>query len=199
MDKSAITILPASTILAGETTELSDCTSCVDNSRATELVFTIKATVNAAATGGLTLYVYSSTDNTTYDTVEYDSYTIPNCRQLDYNTGTASFVIGETVTSASSGTATVKNFTITSGSFAGNDAAGVLYLEDISGTFANSDSLTGSVNGAATEVGVIDAHSLHRTYYPSTTTPLYYKVRVANGDTSQSLTNVSVIATKRNL
>ena len=199
MDKSATTILPASSILAGEKTELSDCTSAVDNSRSTELVFTVKATVNSAATSGLTLYIYSSTDNTTYDTIEYDSYVIPNCRQLDYNTGTASFVIGETVTSASSGTATIKNFTITSGSFAGNDAVGVLYLEDISGTFADTDSLTGGTNGAATEAGVIDAHSLHRTYYPSTTSPLYYKVCVANGDTAQSLTSVSVIATKRNL
>jgi len=118
---------------------------------------------------------------------------------LDYNSGTASFVIGETITATSGGTAIVKNFTVTSGSFSGGDAAGVLYLEDISGTFANGDTLTGSVNGSATEVGVIDAHSLVRTYYPSTTAPLYYRVKVANGDTSYSLTNVSVIVTKRDL
>ena len=199
MDKSATTILPASTILAGEMTELSDCTSAVDTSRSTELVFSIKATVNAAATGTLTLYVYSSTDNSSYDTQEYDSWVISNCRQVDYDAGTASFVIGETVTSASSGTATVKNFTITSGTFAGNDAAGVIYLEDISGTFANDDSLTGGTNGAATQDGTIDAHSMVRTYFPTTTTPLYYQLKVANGDTGYSLTNVSVIATKRNL
>lgn len=199
MEKSALTILPASTVKAGETTKLSDCTSSVDNSRATELAFTVKATINAAATSGLTLYVYSSTDNTTYDTQEYDSWALPNCRQLDYNTGTKSFVIGETVTASGGGTATVKNFTITSGSFSGGDAVGVLYLEDISGTFADTNALTGSINGAATEAGVIDAHSLVRTYYPSTTTPLYYEVKVANGDTTYDLTSVSVIATKRNL
>ena len=199
MEKSALTILPSGTVSAGETTQLSDCTSAVDNSRATELAFTVKSTVNSASTGTLTLYVYSSTDNSTYDTQEYDSWVIPNCRQVDYDAGTASFVIGETVTSASSGTATVKNFTITSGSFAGNDAAGVIYLEDISGTFANDDSLTGGTNGAAVQDGTIDAHSMVRTYYPSTTTPLYYKVKVANGDTTYGLTGVSVIATKRNL
>ena len=199
MEKSALTILPSSTVKAGETTKLSDCTSAVDNSRATELAFTVKATINAASTGDLTLYIYSSTDNSTYDSQEYDSWVINNCRQLDYNTGTKSFVIGEIVTASGGGTATVKNFTITSGSFSGGDAVGVLYLESISGTFADTNTLTGSINGAATEAGVVDAHAIHRTYYPSTTTPLYYKVRVANGDTSYDLTSVSVIATKRNL
>lgn len=199
MDKSATTILPSCTVSAGETTLLSDCTAAVDNSRATELVFTVNATVNAAATGDLTLYAFPSTDDSTYDIVPYDDWTIPNCRQVDYDAGTASFVIGETVTAASGGTATVKNFTISSGAFGTSDAVGVLYLEDITGTFANNDSLTGSVNGAATEDGVIDACALTRTYFPSTTVPLYYRVKVANGDTTYDLTSVTVVATKRTI
>lgn len=69
--------------------------------------------------------------------------------QIDYNSGSTEFTVGETVTGASSGaTGEVTHYTLTSGSWGGGDAAGVLYMKDRSGTFSNPEDLNGSTGGA---------------------------------------------------
>ena len=200
MDKSATQILAPTTILAGETTTLASST-VVDNSRATQLDFTVEGTFHASATGGLTAYLYSSTDNVDFDDKYFDYWEIDNCRKIGFDSGSSMFVIGETITSASSGTGVVVNWSLDSGTFAGTDAAGFVFLENISGTFANDDQLDGSISGAncATEDGAIVAHSVHRTYYPTTVCPAYYKIRIANDDTGQSATLVSVTVMKQTI
>lgn len=79
---------------------------------------------------------------------------------IDYSVGAVtSFVEGETVTGAPSGaTGVIVAVGVTSGSFAGGDAAGRLYLKTISGTFTASDTLsapstaTANCDSAATAV-----------------------------------------------
>lgn len=198
MQKTAQVVLPEITIAAGETTDLSD-SNLVSLTRSTELTFTLKATYNALSSGGLVVYIYTSLDNAAYDDYPWDIWPIPNCRGVGFTLGTKSWIIGETVTSGSGGTGIVTGWTVDAGSFSGGDAAGTVYLEDISGTFADGDTLTGSENGSATESGTTQSHSVVRTYAPVSVVPMYMKVRVCNKDTSYSATAVSVWSTKQTL
>jgi len=194
MQKSATTIIPSSTIAAGETTDLTDCTA-IDLSRATSLQLTVKGTFNAAATGGMKVYLFSSTDNTTYDDLYWDSYDVPNTRLVAYTSGDEMWQIGETVTAQAAGTGTVVNWTLASGTFAAGTAAGNLILEDITGTFTDTQTLTGGTSGCvATQSGSIAAHAFTRTLYPTAVGPLYVRLRLANEDTGQSITSASAIA-----
>lgn len=62
--------------------------------------------------------------------------------------GTTAPVVGETVTGATSGaTATIVDWYVTSGTWAGGDAAGTLILKQVSGTFG-SENLNGSSAGS---------------------------------------------------
>jgi hypothetical protein len=188
MDKSLTTIITSCTIESGETTALSDCTY-VDASRATQLIFTLDATINAAATEGLTVYFYTSVDNSTWDDYPWDSWEIPNCRQVGFTSGDYEFMFGETLTAQAGGTATVIGWSKTSGEWADGDAAGTVYLQDISGTFTDTQSLTGGTSGcSATQDGSIAAHAITRTGYPIAPNPLYIKARIQNDDTGQSAT-----------
>ena len=193
MDKTSATIIPSCSILAGESTLLSACTA-VDLSRAVQCIFTVQATFNASTNDGLTVYFYPSTDGSTYDDTYWDSWTIKKALQVGYDAGTAEWNMGETVTAASGGTGTVIGWTISSGTFAGGDAAGNLYLEDTTGTFADNDTLTGSVHGAATENGTLSAHSIQRHYYPTSPTPLYLKAVIQN-DGNQTITSALLKST----
>lgn len=73
-------------------------------------------------------------------------------KAVPFDGGTDEFVAGETVTADSAGTGIVRSWTVTSGSWAGNDAAGFLYLAAVSGTFADDDDLTGT-SGFAVQNG----------------------------------------------
>lgn len=80
---------------------------------------------------------------------------------LDFDAGTAAFVEGETVTGGTSGaTATVRRVVLQSGTYSGSDADGFLVLSGITGTFQNNEALSGSVAGAATADGTVQAITL---------------------------------------
>lgn len=194
MDKSATTIIASCSILEGESTLLSTCTA-VDLSRGMQCIFAVSGTFNVSTDDGITLYLYPSTDDTTYDDTYWDSFTIAHSVQVGYNAGTEEWIMGETVTAQAAGTGNVIGWTITSGTFAGNDAAGVLYLEDQTGTFTDTQSLTGGTHGAATQNGSLAAHTIQRHYYPTTPTPLYLKGQLQN-DGDQTITSATLNVTK---
>lgn len=199
MDKSAITIITDCTVASGETTTLANCTA-VDASRSTQLIFTVQGTFHASATDGATLYIYTSTDGTTYDSKAWDSLDIENVREVGYTSGDYEWMYDETVTAAAAGTGTVVGWTLTSGAWGDGDAAGVVYLKDISGTFTDTQSLTGGTSScSAIQSGSIAAHSFHVTSYSTCVSPLYLKCRLHNKSTTQSITNASVIAVKQNI
>ena len=199
MDKSATTIIASCTVSSGETTALASCTT-IDNSRATQLILTTNGTFSAASTEGLMVFLYTSVDDSTYDDYYWDSYEIPNCRQLAYTSGDYEFMMDETLTSAAAGTATVIGWTKSGGTWAGGDATGNVYLQDISGTFTDAQSLTGGTSGCvATQSGSIAAHAFTRTYYSTTPTPLYIKGRIQSLDTLEDTTLVSLISVKQTI
>ena len=70
---------------------------------------------------------------------------------LAYDTGDVEFTLGETVTGAgSAATGVVVGWTVTGGTWVGNNAVGVVYLSDMTGTpFGGAENLTGSIGGAA--------------------------------------------------
>lgn len=70
---------------------------------------------------------------------------------LPYDTGSTVFTRGETLTGAGSGaTGVVQTWTVTGGTWAGNNAEGVVYLSGgTGGAFAAVENLDGSVGGAA--------------------------------------------------
>lgn len=192
MDKDATTIISSTTILSGETTALS--TNPADCSRGTQLIFTINGTYHASSTSGLVVYFYTSVDDSTYDDWYWDKWSIPNCRQVGYTSGDYEWMPEETVTAQAGGTATITGWTLASGTFAGGDAAGNIYMQDISGTFTDTQTLVGGTSGCnAVQSGAIAAHAITRTYYPTTPTPLYIKPRIHNADTSQSVTLCSLV------
>lgn len=73
---------------------------------------------------------------------------------LDFDAGTAAFVVDEVLTGAGGASGTVKKVVIESGSYAGNDAAGYIVLYSETGTFVNDEALTGNASGAATADGI---------------------------------------------
>ena len=199
MEKTATTIISSTTISAGETTALADCTA-IDLSRATQLILTVKGTYNAASTSGLSVLLYTSTDDSTYDDYPWDSKEIQNCRQLAFTSGDHEFMMDETITAAAGGTALVSGWELTSGTWAGGDAAGNVYLQSISGTFTDTQSLTGSDSGCvATQNGSIAGHAIVRTLYPTAVCPLYIKARIQNNDASNSITSCYLIAVKQTI
>jgi len=192
MDKSLTTVLPSCTIAAGETSTLASCTemSC---SRSTQLIYTINATFNAAATLGLVVYFFTSVDNSTYDSIAWDSWNVENVRQVGYSGADLSWMFGETVTAQAGGTGVVTNWTLDSGTWAGDDAAGNIHLSSLTGTWTNGQTLSGGTSGcAATQSTVTTANAHTSTYYPTTPTPMYIKARVHNLDTTQSITLCSL-------
>jgi len=199
MQKSATTIISSTTILAGETTLLSSCTA-IDLSRGTQLVLTAKGTFNAASTSGMNILLSSSIDDSSYDTIYWDTYDIQNVRQLGYTSGDEGWEYGELVTAAAGGTSTILGYTISSGAFATGDAAGDLYLGSITGTFTSTQSLTGGSSGcSAIQNGSIAAHSVIVTLYPIAVVPLYIRAQMHNKDYGYSITGASLTSIKQSI
>jgi len=68
--------------------------------------------------------------------------------ELGFTAGSSEFQVGETVTGDTSGaTGTVIAVDVTSGSWAGSDAAGTILIEDVEGVFEDGEDLNGSVSG----------------------------------------------------
>jgi len=70
MDKTVVTMINLSSLAAGSTSSLSDCTA-LDLSRTISLFLEVEATFDASATEGLTIKWYTSRDNTNWSTVEW--------------------------------------------------------------------------------------------------------------------------------
>lgn len=69
---------------------------------------------------------------------------------LPYNTGSVEFTRGETVTGAASGaTGVVESWTVTAGTWGGNNAVGVVHLSAGTLVFNAVENLNGSIGGAA--------------------------------------------------
>jgi len=199
MDKSLTTVLASTTIAAGETSILASATA-TDCSRGTQLIYTVHATFNASATEGLMVYLFTSTDNATWDSVAWDSWEVDNVRQIGYTAGDLSWMFGETVTGQSGGTGTVENWSLDSGTWALDTAAGNVYLSSLTGTFTDTETLTGSDSGCvATQSGSVAAHALTATYFSTTPTPMFIKARVHNLDTTQSITLCSLGAVSQTI
>ena len=193
MDKTKTTLISSCTILAGETTDIADCTA-IDLSRSVQLVIICSGTFNAGASDGLTVHLYASGDNSTYDERYWHKYDVPVCVQIGYDAGEVEFILGETLTAATGGTGTVAGWTITSGAFADDDAAGVVTLENQTGTMANNDALTGSVAGVATQDGAVANHAFQHHSDAISPVPLYIKARVTNnGDESVTGFTLAVV------
>ena len=80
---------------------------------------------------------------------------------LNFDAGTAAFVVGETVTGAGFANATINKVVVTSGSWDGNDAAGFFILGTIAaGPYVDDEVLTGSIAGAATANGANSANAI---------------------------------------
>ncbi|MFA6270647.1 MAG: hypothetical protein WC657_05590 [Candidatus Paceibacterota bacterium] len=188
-------MIASTTVLANETTMANFSTGTQLNLvRATQCVLKLTATFSATTDDGLIIYLYPSADNVTYDDKYWYRWTIPHCIQVGYDAGQTEFCIGETITATSGGTGTVIGWTVTGGSWTGNDAAGVLYLESPSGTLANNDTLTGGISGLATQDGAAAAHTIQRHSTPISSAPLYMKAMIANNG-SQSATSVALTGT----
>ncbi len=75
--------------------------------------------------------------------------------KLSFDAGSTEFTAGETVTSSGGGVGKVISWVVTSGTWSGN-AKGTLYIKDSTGSFADGQTLTGSVSGSATADSSID-------------------------------------------
>ncbi len=81
--------------------------------------------------------------------------------QIDFDTGTAAFTEGGTLTGGTSAaTATIKRVILVSGSWSGGDAAGYLILSGVSGTFQNNETITDGSGGSAMADGADAAITL---------------------------------------
>lgn len=79
---------------------------------------------------------------------------------LEFNSGSTQFWYDEVLTGAITGhTARVISWVVTGGTWAGGDAAGVVYVDRITGNFQAAENLNGSVGGLniATAVAAIDS------------------------------------------
>lgn len=91
------------------------------------------------------------------------------CTRLRFTAGQAAGVaVGDVITGHVSGaTGTVKAVTVHTGSWAGNTAAGVLYLSDVAGDFTNNEGL---------QVGGVNRASADGTkYHPTVTVYAYFE------------------------
>ena len=192
MEKSLTTVLVSTTIAAGETSTLASAV-VTDCSRNTQLIYTVHATFNAASAEGLMVYLFTSTDNSTWDTVPWDSWEVENVRQVGYGNADLSWMFGETVTSQQGGTGIVENWSLDSGTWAADTATGNIYLSSLTGTWTNGETLSGGTSGcSATQSTVVTAHALTATYFSTTPTPMFIKARVHNLDTTQAITLCSL-------
>jgi len=111
-------------------------------------------------------------------------------QRLNFDAGTTAFTVGATVTGGSSeATGTVKTVTVSTGSWAENDAAGYLILSSVSGTFENDEALTddGDPAGAATANGAnsdyVNSYGKKTQTVSSTaTTCRFYNKKAVPGD-----------------
>lgn len=79
---------------------------------------------------------------------------------IAFDAGTAVFAEGETVTGGSSGhTATIQRVAHRAGTWAGNDAEGLLVITGATGTFQDNETIT-SATGSATTDGTVTANAL---------------------------------------
>lgn len=88
------------------------------------------------------------------------SPSLANYAVQPFNAGSIAMVAGETVTNAASATALVVSVTVTSGSFAGGNAAGTLILANLVGVWAASNPIrvsgvTRATASSATEIGSV--------------------------------------------
>lgn len=195
MAKTDTTMISSTTVLANESTMADFSTGTQLNLvRATQCILKLTATFSATTDDGLIVYLYPSADNVTYDDKYWYRWTINHCIQVAYDAGLTEFTIGETVTAASGGTGTVTGWTVATGSWTANNAAGVLYIESPSGTFANNDTLTGGISGSATQDGAAAAHTIQRHSTPISSAPLYLKAMISNQG-SQNATSVALTGT----
>jgi len=71
-------------------------------------------------------------------------------KEIAFDTGTAAFTVGETLSGSVSGdTATIESVFVTSGTWAGGTAAGVMTISSETGNFDATDVLTDSATGSA--------------------------------------------------
>jgi len=199
MDKSATTIIASCTVASGETTALADC-AAIDLSRSTQLTMVLNGTFDSSSTGNLFVYIYTSADNSTYTDTWFDSFEIDNCREIGFSSGDFMWMPEEQVTGNSGGTGTVVGWELDSGAWGDGDAVGTVYLENISGSFVDTESLTGGTSGcSAIQSGSIASHAITRQYYSMSPTPLYLKARIHNADTTYDATLCSLVSVKQSI
>jgi len=75
MDKTTTTILNLSSLAAGATSTLAQCTA-VDLARTITVTFAVSVTFSSSASSGLTIKIYPSTDNSTYDSTAYVTWSV---------------------------------------------------------------------------------------------------------------------------
>jgi hypothetical protein len=86
----------------------------------------------------------------------YSSNTLDGMFKLGFTSGTNAPSVGDTVEGTTSGSSGILvDYHVSSGSWAGNDAAGTLYLRQCDGTFTNAESLTFASADTATANGGI--------------------------------------------
>jgi hypothetical protein len=114
-----------------------------------DLVYAVRD--NAGVTAGV-MHVSSASGWTVVDLGDY----------IDFTTGAVTaFVEGEVITQATSGaTGVLVSVGITSGSFAGGDAAGRLYLKSVTGTFDNTNTLSAPSTATGTSASVLTSVTL---------------------------------------
>ena len=74
-------------------------------------------------------------------------------QKLAFDAGTTEFTAGETITASGGTTGKAITWVVESGTWAGNNAQGYLYLKDMDGDIADAETLTGSSTGVATANG----------------------------------------------
>jgi len=111
---------------------------------------TIQETTNGLATGDTAVSATISAAGVSAVVRGYNNIKIYFVNAtLPYNSGSTAPTVGETITGATSGaTAIVLSYTLTSGTFGGGDAAGVLTLANWDSTAFQAEDLNGSTSGA---------------------------------------------------
>lgn len=75
--------------------------------------------------------------------------------ELGFNTGSVEFTVGELLSGAAGGTGNVVAWHVTSGSWTGNDAAGLVWLSDRNAIdYVAAENLTGGVSGVANAIAI---------------------------------------------
>ena len=74
--------------------------------------------------------------------------------ELGFNTGSAEFTVGELLTGAGGATGHVEAWHVTSGSWTGGDAAGLVWLKDNTVDYVAAENLTGGISGVANAIAM---------------------------------------------